>query len=134
MTFDPNIGVNTRWRKGQPSPNPGGRPRSKLLSEALRDRLSQVIDDDAAGRTFAEAVADNLVRLACSEEPNAVHAATEIGNRVEGRARQAIEVADITAELRSKSDEELRFHLEHGRWPSDEEKVLLSAPVSALTK
>jgi Family of unknown function (DUF5681) len=125
--FDPNIGVGTRWRKGQ-SGNAGGRPRSRILSEALRSRLAQVKDDDAAGRTFAEAIADNLVRLACSDEPNAVHAAVEIANRIEGRSRQSIEFADITADLRNRSDEELRFHLEHNRWPSDEEKALLFTP------
>ena len=42
MTFDPNIGASTRWKKGQASPNPGGRPKSRLLSEALRFRLAEV--------------------------------------------------------------------------------------------
>jgi len=41
MTFDPNIGLNTRFRKGR-SGNAGGRPKSRLLSEALRNRLGQV--------------------------------------------------------------------------------------------
>ena len=127
MAFDPSIGVATRWKKGQPSPNPGGRPKSRLLSEALRNRLAEVKPDDPTGRTFAEAIAENLVRIACSEGPSAVHAANEIADRIEGRSRQAIEIADITTELRNKSDEELRFHLEHGRWPSDEEKALLAA-------
>ena len=125
MAFDPNIGVNTRWRKGQPSSNPGARPKSRLLSEALRIRLAQVKPGDPAGRTYAEIIAENLVEIACSEGPSAVNAATELSNRVEGRARQQVEIADITAELRNKSDEELRFHLEHGRWPTDEELVSL---------
>ena len=125
MQFDPDIGLNTRWRKGQPSPNPGGRAKSRLLSEALRNRLAEVKPDDPTGRTFAEVIAENLVRIACSEGANAVHAANEIADRIEGRSRQSIEVADITAELRNKSDEELRFHLEHNRWPTDEELVLL---------
>jgi hypothetical protein len=124
--FDANIGASTRWRKGQ-SGNPGGRPKSRVLSEALRVRLAQV-KDDATGRTFAEAIADNLVRLACSDEPNAVHAAVEIANRLEGRSRQSIEFSDISADLRNRSDEELQFHLEHDRWPTDEERALLLAP------
>jgi len=128
MAFDPSIGVATRWKKGQPSPNPGGRPKSRLLSEALRNRLAEVKPDDPTGRTFAEAIAENLVRIACSEGPSAVHAANEIADRIEGRSRQAIEIADITTELRNKSDEELRFHLEHGRWPSDEELLVLRQP------
>jgi len=131
MVFDPNIGKATRWKKGQPSPNPGGRPRSRLLSEALRTRLAEVKPDDSEGRTYAEVVAANLIEIACSEGPGAVHAASEIADRLEGRSRQQVEFADITAELRNKSDEELRFHLDHDRWPTDEERALLLATVGA---
>ena len=67
MTFDPSIGRATQWRKGQPSPNPGGRPKSRILSEALRTRLAEVKPDDPAGRTYAEVVPENLVEIACSE-------------------------------------------------------------------
>ena len=48
MAFDPNIGRGTQWRKGT-SGNPGGRPRSRLLSEALRTRLAEVKPGDPAG-------------------------------------------------------------------------------------
>ncbi|HEY3616730.1 MAG TPA: DUF5681 domain-containing protein [Candidatus Sulfotelmatobacter sp.] len=133
MAFDPSIGKSTRWKKGQPSPNPGGRPKSRLLSEALRIRLAEVKPGDPAGRTYAEVVAENLIEIACSEAPGAVHAASEIADRLEGRSRQQIEVADFTADLRSRSDAELQFYLDNGRWPSDEEKSLLSAPVTAAT-
>ena len=125
--FDPDIGRTTRWRKGQPSPNPGGRPKSRILSEALRTRLAEVKPGDPAGRTYAEVVAENLIEIACSEGPGAVHAASEIADRLEGRS-QRIEVADITAELRNKSDEELRFHLQYDRWPTTEELLLLRQP------
>jgi len=124
--FDPEIGKTTRWKKGQASPNPGGRPKSRLLSDALRAQLAQVKPDDPAGRTYAEVVAENLVEIACSEGPGAVHAASEIADRIEGRSRQSIEVADITADLRDRSDEELRFHLEHCRWPTEEEQTALT--------
>jgi uncharacterized protein DUF5681 len=129
MAFDPSIGRATQFRKGQPSPNPGGRPKSRILSDALRTRLAEVKPDDPLGRTFAEIVAENLVAIASSEGPGAVHAAAEIADRIEGRSRQSIEVADITAELRNKSDEELQFYLENNRWPSDEELLLLRQPV-----
>ena len=132
MTFDPRIGRGTQWKKGT-SGNPGGRPRSRLLSEALRTRLGEVKPDDPAGRTYAEVVAENLIEIACSEGPGAVHAASEIADRLEGRSRQSIGVADITAELRNKSDAELKIFLDNNRWPSDEEKALLSTPVSAAT-
>ncbi len=133
MTFDPEIGKATRWRKGQASPNPGGRPKSRLLSEALRTRLAEVKPGDPAGRTYAEVVAANLIDIACTEGSAAVHAASEIADRLEGRSRQQIEVADFTADLRSRSDAELQFYLDNGRWPSDEEKALLATPVSAPT-
>jgi Family of unknown function (DUF5681) len=127
MAFDPTIGKATQWRKGQ-SGNAGGRPKSRLLSEAFRSRLAEVKPDDPTGRTYAEVVAENLVEIACSEGPGAVHAASEIADRLEGRSRTQVEFADITAELRNKADAELQFYLDNTRWPSDEEKALLSAP------
>jgi len=130
VTFDPSIGRATQWRKGQ-SGNVGGRPKSRLLSEALRTRLAEVKRDDPAARTFAEIVAENLIEIACSEGPGAVHAAGEIADRLEGRAPQSIQISDLAADLQSRSDEELRFHLANGRWPSDEELVLLRRPVES---
>ena len=59
-------------------PESGGRPKSRILSEALRNRLAEVKPDDPVGRTYAEMVATNLVDIACSEGPGAVHAANEI--------------------------------------------------------
>src|SRR5437879_11872904 len=115
MAFDPNIGRATQFRKGQ-SGNAGGRPKSRLLSEALRNRLTQTVDDDPTGRTFAEAIADNLVRIACSPGPSAVSAANEISDRIEGRAPQSIQISDLAADLQSRSDEELVFHLANNPW------------------
>jgi Family of unknown function (DUF5681) len=128
MPFDPSIGRGTQWKKGT-SGNPGGRPKSRLLSEALRTRLADVKPGDPAGRTYAEVVAENLIEIACSEGPGAVHAASEIADRLEGRSRQSMELADITADLRNRSDEELMFHLKNNRWPTDEELMLLKQPV-----
>jgi hypothetical protein len=128
MAFDPSIGRATQFRKGQ-SGNAGGRPKSRLLSEALRNRLAQTVDHDSTGRTFAEAIADNLVRIACSPGPSAVHAANEIADRIEGRSPQSIQISDLAADLQSRSDEELEFYLANNRWPSDEELLLLRQPV-----
>ena len=131
--FDPDIGKATRWKKGQASPNPGGRPKSRLLSEALRNHLAEVKPGDPAGRTYAEVVAQNLVEIACSDGPGAVHAANEIADRIEGRTPQSIQISDLTADLQSRSDAELQFFLDHSRWPTDEEQALLSAPTVAPT-
>jgi hypothetical protein len=75
----------------------------------LRNRLAEIKPGDPAGRSYAEVVAENLIEIACGEGPGAVHAANEIADRIEGRPRQSIEVTDISAEIRSESDEELRF-------------------------
>lgn len=117
MAFDPNIGAATHGRNGQPSPNPGGRPKSRVLFEAIRTLLGEVNPADPAGWTFAEIVAENLIEIACSEGPGAVHAASEIADRIEGRSRQSIEVSDIRPELRNKSDGELQFYLDNTAGP-----------------
>jgi hypothetical protein len=106
--FDPNVGAATRWKKGS-SGNPGGRPKSRLLSEALRARLAEIKKDDPASRTFAEVVAENLVDIACSKGPAAVAAINETGDRLEGRPTQAVQISDLTREIREKSDVELQF-------------------------
>jgi hypothetical protein len=119
MRFDPAIGQTTRWRKGQPSPNPGGRPKSRLLSQALGKKLAEVKPDDPEHRTYAEVVAANMVEIACAQGRSAVTAAAEIADRLEGRARVSVEFADVSAELRDKSTDELSFYLENGRWPDE---------------
>jgi hypothetical protein len=119
--FDPTIGAATRWKKGQASPNPGGRPKSRLLSEALREQLGKTKPDDPEGRSYAEVVAGNLIAIACSQNHSAVTATAEIANRLEGRATQRLEVNDITADLAERSDEELRYYLVHECWPNADE-------------
>lgn len=130
MAFDPGIGKGTQWRKGQ-SGNAGGRPKQRVLSEALRTRLAEMVPGDSAGRTYAEVVAENLIEIACSEGPAAVHAAGQIADRIEGRSRQQVEIADFTSDLRSRSDSELLFYVDNGRWPTAEELMLLKQPVKS---
>jgi len=85
--------------------------------------------DDSSGRTYAEIVAANLIEIACSEGPGAVHAANEIADRIEGRAPQSIQISDLAADLQSRSDEELQFHLANNRWPTADELMLLRQSV-----
>ena len=105
------------------SGNPSGRPRTKGLVNALRARVAEV---GADGRTIEEALADVLVEEGLGGK-NRLAAVEAIFDRLEGRARQQIEVADVTAELRAKSDEELAFYLAHNRWPNEDERLSLSA-------
>jgi hypothetical protein len=80
-------------------------------------------------RSWAEIIASNLIELAASKSPSAVAAANEICDRAEGRPAQHLQISDFASDLQSRSDEELKFHLANGRWPSDEELVLLKQPV-----
>ena len=121
MSFDPEIGRSTRWLKGGPSPNPGGRPRSRILSEALRAKLAEIAPNDPDRRTHAEVVAANLIALACSRERNSVAAASEIADRVEGKAHMSLAFSDVTADLQARSDEELKYFLSTGHWPESDD-------------
>jgi len=123
--FDPNIGAGTRWKKGA-SGNPGGRPRTRVLSEALRNRLAEAKPDDPEHRTWAEAIAANLIEIAASKSANAIAAANEVSDRAEGRPSQHLQISDFQADLQNRSDFELEFYLANNRWPSDEEKTLLA--------
>jgi hypothetical protein len=83
-TFDPEIEVATRWKKGY-CPNPSGRPRMRVLSEVLRQKLSEVKADDPQQRTHAQIIAENLIQIASSQGRGAVSAAAEIADRLEGK-------------------------------------------------
>lgn len=87
---------NTRgFKKGQ-SGNPAGRPKSALLSDALRRRLAEVDDKDVEGRTHAEVIADQLIAKAKEGDVAAIR---EIADRVEGKARQHV---TLTYDAREK--------------------------------
>jgi hypothetical protein len=60
---------------------------------------------------------DNLIKIASSGDRGAIAAATEIADRVEGKVHQSLAIADVTRELQDKSDDELEFFLQYGRWP-----------------
>ena len=75
-----------RWKKGGPSPNPGGRPRTAHISQALRavlecgetDKLTSVLLALVTGRKKGSAVQIAALR--------------EIADRTEGKAHQTVEV------------------------------------------
>ena len=132
-----SVGHPNRWKKGQ-SGNPGGRPKSRLVSEALRTQLAALKPGDPKGRTYAELIAANLIEIASeSDGSEAVHAAGMIADRIEGRVKQQVELSGLAADLSSKSDGELQFYVEHERWPTEEELVelkqqaLLKQPVES---
>lgn len=71
------------------SGNPAGRPKSITLSEAYRRQLAQTVPKDPEGRTYAEVIAALMCQRATQGD---VAAAKEIADRVEGKARQALDV------------------------------------------
>ena len=76
------------FKPGQ-SGNPAGRPKSITLSEALRLELAKVFPGDTQERTFAEVIAQQLVRSAATGN---ILAAKEIADRTEGRPKQAVDM------------------------------------------
>jgi len=76
----------TAFKPGQ-SGNPAGRPKSITLSEALRLELAKVLPNDTQERTFAELIAQQLVKAAATGN---ILAAKEIADRTEGKPKQAI--------------------------------------------
>jgi hypothetical protein len=87
------------------------------LLGALHARVAEV---GADGRSIEQQLVDVLLHEALRGK-HRLAAVEVIFDRLEGRASQHIQVADVTKELRQKSDDELRFHLEHDRWPRDDE-------------
>ena len=97
------------------------------LLVALRNKIAEV---DANGLTVEARLVAVLVDKALSGK-NRLPAVEQVLDRLVGRARQHLEIADVTAELRNKSDVELQFHLDHDRWPDEEEMLLLGTANSS---
>ena len=69
------------------SGNPVGRPKSRLLREALRKRLAEIKEDDPEKRTWAEVIASNLIEVAASKSPNAIAPQTRFLTEQKGDLR-----------------------------------------------
>ncbi|MGB8888853.1 MAG: DUF5681 domain-containing protein [Candidatus Korobacteraceae bacterium] len=83
------------WPKGV-SGNAGGRPKTKLLTDEL-ERLLGEKAPKGKGQTWAAVIAEALLKRASKGD---VRAITELGNRVEGRPVQALQVdADLNESL-----------------------------------
>src|SRR5262245_3793132 len=90
------------FKPGQ-SGNPGGRPKSKHISEAYRRWLAQPCESDPE-MTNADAIADVVGRAALKGD---LWAVKEITDRVEGRARQPIDINEDERERKTKMYERL---------------------------
>src|SRR5580658_6014578 len=112
----PEVGKPHQWKKGQ-SGNASGRPKSKTLSDAYRNKLEEPVPNDPEKRTWAELIAEAQVRDAVRGN---VQAAREIADRTEGKAKQAIEFEDatLTRSFERMTTEELEAYAQDGTLPS----------------
>ena len=77
------------FKPGQ-SGNPGGRPKSKQITQAYQELLETV--DRKSGKTWAQIIAENIVKEALN---NNLAAVKEITDRTEGKAAQAVVVGGV---------------------------------------
>jgi hypothetical protein len=76
------------FQKGQ-SGNPKGRPKSAMLSDALRRKLQEAMPD-APEKTLAYGVADALIKQALNGDVSAIK---EVFDRTEGKVSQKIDAS-----------------------------------------
>jgi len=96
------------WPKGVTG-NPGGRPKKSPLTDALTDMLQSSCLDDPAQRTYAEVIAEMLLKSACRGDIRAVR---EITDRVEGRPSHSVSVVTEECSTCREAANELRRGLE----------------------
>ena len=85
------IGKKTQWQKGCPSPNPGGRPSRKRVTEAYEKLANVVVENDPKKRSYLELLAEGQFRSAIKGKTDA---AREIADRLEGKVAQAVAGTD----------------------------------------
>jgi hypothetical protein len=85
--FPPGNKIGKQFPKGQ-SGNPRGRPKLTRLTDALREQLAAA-NPNAPEETIAEQIARALISEAISGNVQAIR---EIGDRCEGKPKQAIDL------------------------------------------
>jgi hypothetical protein len=96
----PEVGKATQFKAGQPSANPGGRSQKRPVTSALERLLDN---------SKAEDIAKALIALASSEGKQAVAAAREIMDRLEGKVSLPVEAK---LDIRDMTDEQLQARIE----------------------
>src|SRR5262249_55634659 len=118
------IGNPHAWKPGQ-SGNPAGRPKSRTLSEHLRDRLKEQFpsrSDATYGRMVAEALVDRAIN-------GDVMAIREVYDRVEGKPKQTIDV-NVEERKREMVEDAIAQMIEEAQVTREEaiEQLTLVAP------
>lgn len=90
--------------------NAGGRPKgSGTITGHYTRLLKTVCPDDDDGRTWGEVIAEQILKRAKKGD---VRAASEVADRVEGKAKQRVEIEEVDSnetalDLTGHTDEEL---------------------------
>jgi len=82
-----DLGIATRFKPGQ-SGNPGGRPKTRELTEMLRAVCNEI--DPKSRKSFFQLAAESLLREVFAGD---VQAFKELADRVEGRTVQQVELS-----------------------------------------
>jgi hypothetical protein len=87
---NPNI-KDFGWKKGQ-SGNPAGRPKREWsMATLIEDALNEI--DATSGLNWKQLVVKRLLTLAIGGDMNAIR---EINDRIDGRAKQSIDISGDT--------------------------------------
>lgn len=86
------------------------------MSQAVRQKLGEIVPDDPQGRTFAQKIADSLVDRATRGDAESFRA---LGDRAEGKPSQSVAVSSTTpfSEFDGWTRGELRAFAERGERP-----------------
>jgi len=92
----PDVGKETQFKPGQPSPNPTGRPKRRPVTEAYLEAMSLPLPNEIRvqlrlpkGATYLQALALGTIRAGVKGNYGA---AEEIREATEGKATQRIEL------------------------------------------
>lgn len=86
--------ANLKPFKPGESGNPGGRPRTSILSAGLRRRLAEVDETDPEKRTFGQIIVEKAVEDAITGDARQRNEARRfIADRVEGKPLQSISLS-----------------------------------------
>lgn len=118
-----------QFKPGQ-SGNPGGRPRTKAVTEAYKSMLAEVDPRDPQGRTYAEIIAGAQIKLASSGD---TAAAREVCDRTEGKPRQALDVTAKLEEMESRNEEDVLTCAVTGYWP-EQLREMQKDPVAIMRR
>jgi predicted transcriptional regulator len=83
----------TQFKPGQ-SGNPGGRPRTSVLSAAIRRKLAEIDETDPQQRTFGQIIAEKAIDDAINGDARQRNEARRfLADRAEGKPHQSVSLS-----------------------------------------